>query len=572
MSGDYDHFGDPDFYLHNAGTIQEQGFVLIPLEGQGGANDDGETGALIVLEAPSLELVAYGVIPTKIGLGNVDDREHAPLVVVDDSGYVYVSQGKSNKKNETLRPKLLRKLAVDWDRMQQRVGLCESGVCAGTESTACSTDAECTGFVPFLEHWDVLLEGPARGGTACRIEIVRDPMTGEPFALCFPVDGAPTHAPGQIVPLGFFFPQGADMSDDGRLLYMINGSGAEECEYSLLQDPNDFANFTRHDGCGIHVFETTLAGTLDACSAGPGPCVARRIEQSRNGNGSFNYQYNPGLISNREEPEGLTYWDLDAPDAPFVPGTTSTGLPVGGKVHAMLLQIEGLFREDDIYIKHYRSDVACDGVPPDRPGISLVEAIDFGDVPLGAFGTNSLAVGNQGNTDLTVASISLTADSDPGFGVSGFPAFPFVLSPGSAAGTSIFFTPVAEGPALATVEVVSDDPEQPIAPVALGGTGIGLVDQVDALIVGSENSITEGSLSGAGPGASSTGRLGALLRMLESARDAVNSDAIEEACEQLLAAANRSDGLPRPPDFAAGPAAAELHEEIVAVRTRLPCP
>jgi hypothetical protein len=132
--------------------------------------------------------------------------------------------------------------------------------------------------------------------------------------------------------------QGGAFADDEQLpfplLYLINGN---------MDDPCD---------CGIHVFEMTESQTGDECEPGADPClVAQRVDRSTNGGVYFSYEYHPGY-DQYEEPEGLTFWDLDADGR--APG-------IGGQLHAIMLDNE-LGVSDNVYIKHYRLET--DDVPP----------------------------------------------------------------------------------------------------------------------------------------------------------------------------------------------------------------
>lgn len=140
-------------------------------------------------------------------------------------------------------------------------------------------------------------------------------------------------------PLALEHMQGGAFSDDGRTLYLSNG-------------------FSKGSPTlwGLHVFEATTAGSDAPCGSAPGDCVARRVQRSTNGSGAFNYEFHPSW-SKYEEPEGITYWDLDAPGAPVTGGLTSSGLPVRGQLHALLLDND--FDADDVYVKHYRASVSC---------------------------------------------------------------------------------------------------------------------------------------------------------------------------------------------------------------------
>ena len=79
------------------------------------------------------------------------------------------------------------------------------------------------------------------------------------------------------------------------------------------------------------------------------------------------------------------------------------------------------------------------------------------------------------------------------------------------------------------------------------------------------------TLRGQSLGNSAVHRLHALRNMIEAAGDLINQGRIEDACQQLLDAYHRVDGLPRPPDFAAGPAAQELTNMILDLTADLGC-
>ncbi|MFC1573068.1 hypothetical protein ACFL6M_05660 [Candidatus Eisenbacteria bacterium] len=131
--------------------------------------------------------------------------------------------------------------------------------------------------------------------------------------------------------------QGGTFSPSGRLLFMMAD--------------------------GIHVFDVS---------------TGRRVVRSTNGSGHFNYQYDPGFFV-REEPEGLTYWDLDAPGTPDTPD-------IGGQLHAIMLDNDngGATTEDDVYLKHYSVRIYVDGTysgeevgTPDQPFNSISEAYNL---------------------------------------------------------------------------------------------------------------------------------------------------------------------------------------------------
>jgi hypothetical protein len=307
-----------------------------------------------------------------------------------------------------------------------------------------------------------------------------------------------------------------------------------------------------------------------------------RIDRSRNGKGPFNFQYNPGLVFNHEEPEGVDWFDLDAPGAPSIPGTTSascvdpeTGAvldpcPVSGQLHVVLLDIDSPDPDgDDVYVKHYRVERTCEDAP--RPALGVVPSSHaFGDVPVGGEASVEVTVRNDGDAGLELSSVTFVAGAGPGFEAL-TPSLPADLAAGASVQLDVGFAPKQEGPSSAELRVSSEIPEALSAAVALSGTGIGFPAQARALVDGFDQALSDGTLVGAGPGSSADARAPALRHMLESAAALVEAEVLVEACIQLQDALDRTDGRVPPPDFVEGPAASELAEEIAGLRERLGC-
>ncbi len=98
-----------------------------------------------------------------------------------------------------------------------------------------------------------------------------------------------------------------------------------------------------------------------------------------------------------------------------------------------------------------------------------------------------------------------------------------------------------------------------------------LSQQIDNTVSFVDSSVSAGTLTGSGSGTSAEGRLGALENMLETAGQLIIAGDIASACQQLLDAYKRTDGLPNPSDFVTGDAASELAAMIQALRTSLGC-
>jgi hypothetical protein len=109
-------------------------------------------------------------------------------------------------------------------------------------------------------------------------------------------------------PLSLDTVQGGTFADDDHL-YL-------SCGYFEDPDPS----------WGLHLFDLRSG---------------RRIARSTNGGEPWNYQFLSGGDYD-EEPEGLTWWDLDRSDAPGIEG----------QLHAIVLDNDD--NGDDIYFKHYR--------------------------------------------------------------------------------------------------------------------------------------------------------------------------------------------------------------------------
>ena len=149
--------------------------------------------------------------------------------------------------------------------------------------------------------------------------------------------------------------QGGEFSDDGRLLFLMTGK--------------PYAHVGGERAEGITVYDTA---------------TWKRVTFSRNGARLFDYEFHP--VDRAEEPEGLTWWDLDKhPRRREIPGN------IGGQLHALMIDSFG----NEFFFKHYRvdgmSDFREDLAPFAAEGAAVVAAgsgrwkVQQGPVELGGF-------------------------------------------------------------------------------------------------------------------------------------------------------------------------------------------
>ena len=211
-------------------------------------------------------------------------------------------------------------------------------------------------------------------------------------------------------------------------------------------------------------------------------------------------------------------------------------------------------------------------MPQTAPEIEVFPAMlywDLGDVEVGETATVMVQIYNNGNADLNVSSVTLTGDA--AFAITSGPATPLVLAPNTSIGVDfeITFTPSAMGPASATVQISSDDEDEPLVEVALYGVGIITeippTQQIQGILDYFDDSVAAGTLQGYGPGNSPQKRLHALHNMIEAASDLINAGVYDLAIEQLEAISKKTDGVAKPQDFVVGEAVAELNAKIEAL-------
>lgn len=202
---------------------------------------------------------------------------------------------------------------------------------------------------------------------------------------------------------------------------------------------------------------------------------------------------------------------------------------------------------------------------------------DFGNVTINTTASTIITVSNVGGHDLVVTGIDFQVGSSADFTVTSAPSVPVLMPPPNGHVSSfdieVTYAPTAAGFSSATLLIYSNDSDEGVAQVILSGVGFQEAPPISPTIGGIlaffDASVADGTLCGYGPGDSADGRRGALRNKIKAAGDMID-DGID-ACEQLSDSYQRCDGLLRPPDFVACPAAATLAQMILELMGQLGC-
>ncbi|MBN2209182.1 MAG: choice-of-anchor D domain-containing protein, partial [Candidatus Coatesbacteria bacterium] len=106
------------------------------------------------------------------------------------------------------------------------------------------------------------------------------------------------------------------------------------------------------------------------------------------------------------------------------------------------------------------------------PGAKIwvsADSIDFGEVNVGEEGSRTLAVRNDGDSDLWVTNISVGSGS---FDFQSSLPLPITLGPGDGFDLEVMFLPPEEGTFEDVLSIESNDPDAPVYDVALAGEGV----------------------------------------------------------------------------------------------------
>jgi parallel beta-helix repeat protein len=102
--------------------------------------------------------------------------------------------------------------------------------------------------------------------------------------------------------------------------------------------------------------------------------------------------------------------------------------------------------------------------------------LDFGKVDLDTSSTATVTLSNEGSADLTVGAITLKAESSSDISITAAPTLPVSIEPLGTVNIAVTYTPSAIDLSSGVLEIVSDDPDEPVVEVVLEGAGV-VVDE-----------------------------------------------------------------------------------------------
>lgn len=191
---------------------------------------------------------------------------------------------------------------------------------------------------------------------------------------------------------------------------------------------------------------------------------------------------------------------------------------------------------------------------------------DFGQMDIGTTQYGVLTVYNLGSEALTIQSIEIQQDQDVQFGFTPLQVMPLTLAPNTAFDIEILYAPVLEGSAQATLQLTSDDPDQPALQVALTGEGISVVlspgEQMTQLFDAFDLAVQDDLIQGVGNKKSAANKLKTFGKMLAIADELIAGGYDEEALDTLHLIEAKCDGEKSPKDFVAGDEVANLNALI----------
>lgn len=197
------------------------------------------------------------------------------------------------------------------------------------------------------------------------------------------------------------------------------------------------------------------------------------------------------------------------------------------------------------------------------------DAVDFGEVEVGAQQSAFITIANTGNGNLSLQALAIQQAGEVDFGFMPLAQLPITIEPDSSVTVEVVFAPSAEGPYEALFRVFSDDPETPIAEAVMTGTGfieeepeLTTKEKIDAIRAFYQAGLINGRIVGTGNGKNSAARAAAVGFSLAMAQNLIHGGYERLALISLESVASKTDGKDWPFDYVAGASVPELNAMV----------
>ncbi len=197
------------------------------------------------------------------------------------------------------------------------------------------------------------------------------------------------------------------------------------------------------------------------------------------------------------------------------------------------------------------------------------DTVTFGEIEIGQEQIETVTVANIGAASLAIQDVQIVQGEAMDFEVIPTMQLPLTVDPNSAVKFELLYLPSEQGPAIAVLQIFSNDPNRSVVEVQLTGAGAAPQEpkrcayaDIDAICAFYLQGLKDGTIVGDGPGRSGRGRAIAMGNKLISARHLISGGYEHHALFVLESVEQKTNGMRRPPDFVAGEAVPELNAMV----------
>ena len=188
---------------------------------------------------------------------------------------------------------------------------------------------------------------------------------------------------------------------------------------------------------------------------------------------------------------------------------------------------------------------------------------DFGQVDIAATQSGFVTVYNTGNANLTLQALNLLQQEPAEFEIAPFQQVPVTIEPQTGLDIEILYIPAIEGIAEAVLQIISDDPDEPVVEVALTGEGLSAemtpAEQMAMIMEYYQTCLQDGTIEGTGRGHKARYAEYIFTRTLTVAAQLIDGGYDGYALKALKIAEQQCDGEKHPHDIIVGEGTAALN-------------